>query len=253
MPVGMERIMSTNTNQKRKYLDESIIYDPTNNAILCSHLWGDHVAEVMSVLLDKEITLKTFPGNEQEIKLYATKSRLTVPERHSLAMMNRYFDEYRPGLRAENCEINLPYALHSLAAPVHFVDEADAYQLATAIEEVFQNHTDVVTTEEGFAVVMLDENGDLNGYTSERIAAIAAVVSIYDLTPKRKEEHQIEYREGDGYSAAPWQLRIAERHTQQQRIEEKLDRVLRKLYGGPVPVAASSKISETSEDATPAA
>lgn len=212
------------------YPERRIVRDPHDRAIICTNGWQEHIATVMTGMLGRKIERMDVTIGDRKASIFNSDASVSVPERHSLVTMNRYFDEYRPGLHAKDCDINLPYALHAIAAPVNFLNEADAYELAAAIEEAFNaDSVDVARTDEGYTVVVRDDGGDLNGWASERIAGITGVVEAFSLTPKRKVSFEISGGEEARYGSSLWQLRVTERHTQQQRIEDGINAILASL------------------------
>lgn len=226
--MGLVEFLPEFVKDKWNYPDKFVICDPAGKAIVCRHEWPHHVADVFSDMLNRETGIMSLEVEDNQVYVYTTIESITIPERHSLATLNQYFSEYRPGLRSKDDNVNLPYALHALAAPINFLNEADAHDLAAAIQAVYPScDVDVTTTDEGFAVVVSDGSIDLNGADSERITAIAEVVEHFTLIPKRRPAFEID--DTITSSSAPWQLAVTERHTQQKRIEAKVDRILSRL------------------------
>lgn len=214
-------------SSKNDWCTSEAICDHQDEPIVCSHLWGEHVAACVSDLIGKQIKYGIGKTQNQSVKIYTSAERLTIPERHTLAMMNRYFAIYRPGMCAKDSEINLPYALHALAAPANYLSEAEAFELAEVIAKTCSCDADVMPTDEGFTVVVHDDVGNFNGWMAERIAAITEVVDFFSVTAKRKP--RLVMNDSEVGSDSEWQIQIGERHTQQRRIEDSLSAILSRL------------------------
>ncbi len=138
-----------------EYLEDRIVCDSHGKAVICRNDWGDHIARAVRDVLDRKIELLRIGEDGRPVHVFTSSDRLSIPERHTIAAITRYFDMFRPGLRSGRASVVLPGALRPLAAPANFLDEADAFELAAAIKTTFGGWgVDVTATDEGFAVVV---------------------------------------------------------------------------------------------------
>ncbi len=212
------------------FLEQRIICDPQGKAVVCTNDWGYHIVEAIGEVLGRKIEALALTTEGRKTCVLTSKERLSIPERHTIAAITRYFDTYRPGFRAGKDRVTLPEAFRPFAAPVNFLDEADAFELASAIRATFGGwDVDVTATDEGYAVIVQDERGDIEGWAAEHIAAVAAVVESFTLTPKQKR--LVESSGEVDYFAEKWQNAVIGRYTLQHRLEKKLDTLLDRANG----------------------
>ncbi|MCC8166419.1 MAG: hypothetical protein LIQ31_09765 [Planctomycetes bacterium] len=230
LAMGLGDYLDFAEKHRWDFLEDSIIRDPQGRAVVCASPWGHHIVESVGEVLGRNIALFTLEHADRSTSVFTTHDRLSIPERHTIAVLNRYFDLYRPGFRGGEGEVTLPDALRPLAAPVNFLDEADAFELAGAIRTTYGGWcADVAATDEGYAVVVRDVPGDLYGWAAERVAALVDVVESFSLVPKQKR--LVDHSDDDSVIPPNWQNAVGERYSQHQRLEHKLDMLLDRMDG----------------------
>lgn len=196
----------------------------TDNCPLYSeNVWGDHIAQVLSELFGKKIE---FDSPEDDKFWFRSPFTLTYPERFALEILNRYFDSYSPGIRREGGRAAFPTDLAVIATPFEWESEAEAYEAAEVLQDVFDLVVDVTATGTGYAVVIEDGGSELTGDYCERLAGVCMVLRRYSVARKPNAWSG----EGDNdRDHMAWQKRIGERYTQQQRIEDGINAILAHL------------------------
>lgn len=220
-----------------KFADEHIICDPRGSAITCHSRWSRHIVESFNGLLGREIESLELRAGGKSVFVFTATLPLTIPERHTLDTMNTYFESNYPGFCCEDDWVYFPEAMKPYIAPANYEDERDAFEAAEVLTAITNMESRVVATDEGFAVALHDTDGDLTDCDALYVIGAVHVLEKFHCVRKLKEQFRIDDNDSD---STPWQRSVAERFTQQQRIEDGINAILAHLGhpGGVTPSAA---------------
>ncbi len=224
--IGLPELIAQHRDNPWNLEINHIACGTDGKAIVCRNRWAKHIAEVLSNMLNSNLKANPF---ESQGKLchYFTAGKLTIPERHTLQIMTRYFDSYYPGFQADSEYVTFPSAMRAYGAPAEYEEETDAFEAAEVLTEVSQLDSDVIETTNGYAVVLYDECGNLADSCVAEVVGATRVLESFSCARKQKRCFDT-VMDDDGYSEN-WQKRIGEQYTQQRRIEETLNAVLSRL------------------------
>ena len=99
--MGLGKYPSVFTQNLWQFYDHFIVCDSQGKAVICRNRWADHIAQNFESLLSRKISVLTLENDNSEISVFISPIVLPIPERHTLAVMSRYFDSWYPGFSSE--------------------------------------------------------------------------------------------------------------------------------------------------------
>lgn len=207
---------------------DRIIRQPNGMAVICRNGWERHIADTLSQLLQKEITHKTSKTEGGNLAYFVSYESITVPERHTIATMTRYFDTNLPGVSADSSYITFPKAMSTYGTASEYACEEDAYEAAEVLSVVTQLQGDVRQSDTGYSVVLHAPHGDLDDYKCALAMGVCVVLDYFHCVPKVKSQAPSNLKDCD---VDHWQGCMAERYNQQRRIEDGINAILAHLTG----------------------
>ena len=200
--IGLGEYVDQVTAKPRQVPISQIICDGQNKAIICRNRWSDHIAKSFNELTGNTIEAFRLTNESGAVVVFTSYQVLSIPDRHTLALMTKYFDSRNPGFAAVGKYVYLPSAMTPYSVPVQFETEDDAFEVAEVLTVLTNLKSDVIKTAGGYAVTLLDTIGDLNEWVALQVVGAIEVLKEFHCT--RRENRYFDISQSDEADEA-WQ------------------------------------------------